>query len=303
VRLSERTSVVGDNGVPVVEVRVGNDPAVWVELDTGSVGLRVLASAVPAGPSSGLSATGRHDVERYRDGTTLVGTVVDAKVSVGGVTTGSPVPVESVRKVSCGVRHPRCPRLGGGVQHKVSGIMGVGLYGSSVGYPDNPLRALPKPYGQTWSIRLNQRSVADPFGILVLGADLPAQPMAQLRGRLNGNARPGQPAWSYPLLCWRIANAAKSCGETVLDTGAADGFATGTAGASKGLRSLPKGQSVALFAPGHVGPIWSFHAGDEEDLNQFFVSGRGNPIFNSGVALFASFSVDYDLQHGSIDLG
>ncbi|MEO0801199.1 MAG: hypothetical protein AAFY57_02840 [Cyanobacteria bacterium J06642_2] len=75
-------------------------------LDTGSSGLRVLASEVG---TAGLVRTGRNETVRFGDGTELVGELATAPTSFSTIATEEPVLVHLVDLVQCAAGIPDCP--------------------------------------------------------------------------------------------------------------------------------------------------------------------------------------------------
>jgi hypothetical protein len=258
----------GEYGRPLVQVRIGRDRPVWVLLDTGSVGLRVSASALSTRASSDITVSHRADRFTFKDGTYFPGTVATAVVHIGRLTTTSRLPFELVKRIGCTAGRPDCPRLRAlpGTP-KVSGVMGIGLYGASPGYPSNPLLRLPEPYDQSWSIHMGTDAPDGAAGGLLLNAALPARPAERLQLALNGNAQPGAPTWyDRPLLCWRI-DVHKQCGATVFDTGTDDAIATGyREPGAKRNSLLPSKQLLTLYGPESSTAFWSLTTGRLADL-------------------------------------
>jgi len=88
----------------IVHVRVGGGPSVPVLLDTGSPGLRVLRSAI----GSGAALTSRVIAATFGGGETFVGPVYDARVTVGSLSTRSPIAVQAIERVLCPQTQPGC---------------------------------------------------------------------------------------------------------------------------------------------------------------------------------------------------
>ncbi|GAA2025320.1 hypothetical protein GCM10009839_24210 [Catenulispora yoronensis] len=115
---------------PVVTVAIGG-VSLLLLLDTGSTGIRVSGSKVPAGA---VTVTGRAAPYGYGSGVQLHGDQADADVAIGGYHTG-PLPIELVRSTDCFADKPRCPAADGAKPTMfgglLDGVMGVSLEGAT----------------------------------------------------------------------------------------------------------------------------------------------------------------------------
>ena len=119
-------------------------------LDTGSTGLRVLATALPTGS---YRRTGREVDYDYGSGTVLRGEEAVASTTIGPV--HGNVPLEVVDKIACGQEVPNCPdqdqfqlEMFGG---SYPGVLGVYPRPPAMeGCCDNPLGALDNRVGRTF---------------------------------------------------------------------------------------------------------------------------------------------------------
>jgi hypothetical protein len=94
---------VGGNIWYTIPVDVdGKTITTW--LDTGSTGLRVLASQLPAGAAS---ATGREANTSFTDGQRLGGVLHQAQVSIGS-STAQTISIEDIKSVQCLADRPKC---------------------------------------------------------------------------------------------------------------------------------------------------------------------------------------------------
>jgi hypothetical protein len=291
-------------GVPLVKIRVGDDRAIWVALDTGSVGLRVLAGTIPLGTESGIALSDHRDVEHFADGTVLRGAIAHAAIHVGRLTTTSPIPFQLVTGVHCTSRQPHCPRLEFGGDRVVSGVMGIGLYGNP-GHPTNPLVSLPRPYDRGWSIMMHRTGGSgSAAGLLKLDAAVTTQASRTFDLSPDGNAQPGAPAWDDKLfLCLRVG-IHKQCGPTLLDTGTTDIYVSGFPHTTHTHYSVvPAGQPVTLSRPRTTRPIWSFRSGNVFSVNRILAKRAGIQTVNTGVSIFYSTRVTYDPVDGYMSIG
>jgi hypothetical protein len=299
-------------GIPTVRVAVGADRPVAVDLDTGSVGLRVFGNLLPTGPASGITRTGQRVRVSFADGERLWGDIAYATVSVGGVRTTARVPFELVTRASCIAGHPQCPGADGlhGLEAAgAQGIMGVGLSGPvGPSAPDNPLLRLPDPYRDSWSISLRRGAATG--GRLILGA--PAPPGGEQRAAFQmtpgGVAPDGTPAWDDVVYtCWTVGARQRSCGPTLFDTGSSSAVAEGatfhvplTLGFNS-FHRVASGLRVRVGGPQRGQLFWSFVTGSRLGVDTL-VTTSGHRLFSSGMQLFRSFTVTYDVVDGTITL-
>jgi hypothetical protein len=89
--------------IPVV---IGGSNAIDAMLDTGSSGLRVLPDTIP---DSAYSVSDQASVYGYGSGVRLKGVTVNAVVTIGGVSSQTPIPFQLVRAVDCFPSQPHCP--------------------------------------------------------------------------------------------------------------------------------------------------------------------------------------------------
>jgi hypothetical protein len=291
--------LVENQGLPLVQVAVGGAKPAFVVLDTASVGLRMLASAMPTDQSGRVTDTHRSAQVTFGDGTTLSGTTIEAKVTVGGLTTRSAVPIQRITSVTCSANRPDCPKLGQlpGMP-RIAGILGIGLSGSSEEL-SNPLLSLPAPYDQTWSIAMG--GILGNTGQLTLDATVPDRPAVRLAlTRKDTGTQPGT-AWNdQPNLCWRLGSH-QECGPTTFESGASDTIITGDRHAMTASQSaLPVGEHLRLLSSNLKRPLWSLTSGYLDDIDRVFDERDLGPSLNTGIAFFYAYTVTYDAGKGVI---
>jgi hypothetical protein len=305
--------VRASGNLPIVVVSIGNDRPIRVILDTGSVGLRVLASAVPIFDSHsgletrGIETTDLTDRFSFLDGEVLDGTVAKAAVHVGGLNTTGRVPFQLVSKDSCQPHKPYCAKLS--KYGHVVGVLGIGLQGGPAGAPVNPLIKLPPPFDQSWSIHLDHFA-SSPRGTLTLGAPLPRSPKAVLRLSVTHESRSSMPTWNTPEMCWKIAGV-KQCGATTFDTGTGNVVVSGyppkvrhpslVRRAGRSL-VLDTGHPVALYTPEPFQSAWTFRSGwfPYSLIAVSLETGGGPPTFNTGIAIFYAHTITFSNRDGLI---
>ncbi|MBV9946279.1 MAG: hypothetical protein JOZ69_05490 [Myxococcales bacterium] len=116
-------------------------------LDTGSEGVQLLASALPAEATASLTRTATSVGEEFQSGVVATGVLAGASITLGDRTTPSPIPVLLVESFSCldaaactAATAPLSSYLFGDYQ----AIVGVGLRNSSAGLAlGSPIPQLP----------------------------------------------------------------------------------------------------------------------------------------------------------------
>jgi hypothetical protein len=117
---------------------VGNN-LLYAGVDTGSVGLRVLESAIT--DKTGITITSESESYSYQDGVSLTGLVATAPVTIGGVTENIKFMV--ITNIACLPQIPNCPKNAFTASGR-AGLMGISLYiGGSTHGVWNPLSQLP----------------------------------------------------------------------------------------------------------------------------------------------------------------
>jgi hypothetical protein len=285
------------NPEALAKVRIGRDKPVRLIVDTGSTGLRVLASALPTGRGTGVRRGSRIQRSRADSGQTFAGPVDHATVKIGGVGTTSPVPLQVVTKHRC--PDGRCPVI---PHAHAQGILGIGLPIPPHGLPTNPLLSLPAPYDQTWSVALHQ-AAGTATGSLVLGATMPS---AAVTIGLSRDTAHGWSGWNdRPRLCMALVGQTL-CGSTVLDSGSSI-FTLNVP-----HHGFPK-QASPVRSNVHIGlvasppettsrrQVWSFTTGDTLGVNRLYVS-RLHAESDWGVPLFYARTITYDATRGQITI-
>lgn len=288
---------------PTVMVSVGHGHAVRVLLDTGSSGLRLFTTAVPSGPTSGVTTTATRSSLVYAGGFRLRGVVADAVVTVGGRSTARAVPFGLVQSAVCKPAQPTCQAssgIGGFIrQTGTRGILGIGMERN--GGLVSVLPALAGALGHTWSLHLAGRT-----GHLVLGAGAPPRSGAVATFHLRATGRAGSTTlWADDALplCVSVGDV-RGCARGILDSGT---FAfqvqgpTFAAAAPSGSK-VPPGTAVQVRPAGAARPFWVFTSGTTRSKNLVVTRARKASYVNTGVQAFLDFTVTYTDGDGTITL-
>lgn len=199
-----RTSI----GLPV---QMDGKP-VYLMLDTGTRGVRVLSSVLPR---SNYPAAGTRTSLAFATDAQISGAVVTVPLSIAG-TKPVDVAAQAVDEVSCLKTNRHCVAQDGYTGEfgwAFSGILGVGADEPRDACCTQPLRALPANIGQRYLVRSN---LERPFLVLspsnALTRDFTRVPFAR--------ANDGSVQW--PTGCVQVANKMRFCAPVVFSTGGTD---------------------------------------------------------------------------------
>jgi hypothetical protein len=183
--------------------------SLYVALDTGTQGMRVLKSALP---DSTYARAGDVTSLSFANGAEVVGATLTLPLSVAG-TKPVPIAAQAVDTVRCLPNAKRCVAMDGYTGEfgwAFSGIAGVGADLPGDSCCTQPLRALPANIGQRYLVRAN---FARPFLLLspsnALTKDYTMLPMAA--------SKDGATQW--PKGCVRVADKMTFCAPLVFATG------------------------------------------------------------------------------------
>ncbi len=298
------------NGDPrySVPVSVGNGPAIAAQLDTGSFGLRVLASALDPGS---YEATDLHRNYGFGSGATFDGVLARGTVSVGGVTTEAPVLFQLVQKVVCADDKPDCPasrvkpddyRIGGDgyAGQGFPAILGLSmLRAASDDSAQNPLTATGP---RSWILILPRPGSAEPGHLIVDPDDSDRAGFTLLKldpaggGRLAGWADRALPG------CVIEDGASRFCGRTLIDSGAPGlSVATDTV---KSPKPWGKGRRGRIEIGGTGGPVSVPFTSGADYASRVVLHPQRGPEGAAQLAVgtlpYLSYAVLYDSQAGTI---
>jgi hypothetical protein len=204
-----------------VPISVDGGPSIDAMLDTGSVGLRVLAMPYKDNASgvvtaqNNLSTTGSISQYSYRSGVTLNGVNTHAGVKIGRV---GDISFQLVTQVSCLPLYPQCPASGiapidyrissnGFVQTGFTAILGIGATSLESRDLPNPLAMLGY---RSWTVELPFPGTSTPGSLTLSTVETPMTGFTPLVSDVLGRV-PG---------CIILADRRTVCAQTLLDTGA-----------------------------------------------------------------------------------
>ncbi|MGI3903471.1 MAG: hypothetical protein ACRYGP_19595 [Janthinobacterium lividum] len=303
------SQMVLPNGDPrySVPVSVGNGPAFEAQLDTGSFGLRVLASALEPG---NYEATDLHRGYAFGSGAKFDGVLARGTISVGGAATEAPVLFHLVQRVACVDDKPDCPaarlkqqeyRIGGDgyAGQGFPAILGLSMLRAATDdSAQNPLTAtgprswilvLPRPGRSEPGHLIIDPDESDRAGFTLLKLETPDG------GRLAG--------WADRALPGCLEDGGQRfCGRTLLDSGAPGvSVATDTV---KSAKPWGKGHLGRIEIGGDNGPVSvPFRSGADYSTRVILHPQRGPDgaaQLAVGTLPYFSYAVLYDSQAGTI---
>lgn len=277
-------------------------------LDTGSAGLRVLASA--AG-TQGLQRTSTPSVVTFGDNTQFVGVVARAPVALGGVMSSEPVAIQLIDQVRCAPGAEQCSdRLFNGGQ-PFAGIVGTSLAARTANVDIfNPLTRLPGNFGSGYIIRTGGfQSSQGTFTAGLTPINTSGFGILNLAPAGNGTSfSDGTRIWddgslevSYAITVGGEQLLNSPPGRTVFDTGTSDILINSPllGGPTFLIRSLPTGSSFQAILPGafiyQVNVTFPITPGSD----RIFVDSTNN-VQLLGMPLFFKSDVLFDSDQGRI---
>lgn len=289
-----------------VTVQVGSTQ-VEAQLDTGSVGLRVMPGVLRPGDAQISNVP---EKEQYGSGVHLIGRLAQAQVGLGHLSVN--MPIQWVDTVECDVARPKCmaswvPQkdflIGGGDPRKGEGykaIIGVGLHRSGAG---NPLEAM----GGRWIVVLPLPGQNTPGQLIINPRPDETQGFRSISLQsVPKKANDAAPFWKDHGLqsCLkRLDNNQQICGESILDTGAAGFRVSGDTGHPAWPAGIQAHYSLQMTDGSEMGQ--HFHVGDKSPTYVRFSPAKGGANFtgiNAGLLTYFNNVVLYDQNAGVIAL-
>ena len=267
-----------------IDVTIGGTP-VNLLFDTGSPGLRVLASAVP---SNAARRTGMPAGGGYGTGLILQGEEGTATLAIGDAHTGRDAPIELVNGFSCAAQRPECPAANGGTP-EMFGRLFPGILGASNVEPPlgrccrNPLSTFEGGIGLTYIVHSNLEAPT-----LTLSPDA-TERIAFTMIDVRLMAAP-------PNGCFAISDA-KVCGDVLFDTGSPQLVVTTNGALPNG--PIARGTRMTL-SMGSWSHEYTLGAGSPP-LRLVVQRGVTNRIV-VGLAALQNIDILYDLEAGRMGL-
>jgi hypothetical protein len=292
----------------LIPVRVGSAGAATAQvvLDTGSSGLRILASAIDA---STYQRTGTMLTETFDNGMVFDGEQATAIVAVGDAATPQAIDIEVVDDVSCSATTPDCiGSAGASVLTDVGtmGIFGVGLRGYSDSTLFSAVAQLPAAQ-QSYAIHLDAGGTTGSLAIGLSTDDFASYQLVPLAPDPSGAQHPNTvPAWNDAAVpvCFAVAGSAvtQPCAdETLFDSGTTeivlmDGGIPASAADAAGYLTA----GTAFDASFGSAFDWATTATQGE----IYVAASSSPGFDRilGMPFFAAYDLAFDIAGGRIGI-
>jgi outer membrane autotransporter protein len=285
------------NGIDnFITVSVGGGPASEVLLDTGSTGLRFLASQI--GPD--VTVTNIPVTYGYSSGNYLTGYLGYAPVAFpdagAPLSTPGPIAIQVVESVTCKADTPDCP----GWEATQSGVMGVAYDNEQI---FNPLAQLAGNLGSGFIIvdnDLTNPSLSPEVVVGLTPSNMQGFVFAPLGTTTGGSQPAGLNVWNTKGIytCFAVNSGSQGCFDSVFDTGASLGsFVTPD---SPQFGPVAAGSTVTMTVPDAIS--LSTVAGDEPWTNQYVYEPAhgGTPGYNTGALVYRYYAVLFDAWTGQI---
>jgi hypothetical protein len=291
--------VTGSGGAPTVtvEVSVGGGVPFTAVVDTGSVGLAVAPGVVP---DDAWSVSTTKASITYGQSLVVSGVLADASVTIGTVSTPSPIPVVKVTGAACASGVGSCADTGSPFRfaNGASAVLGIGMASTSA--LESPLIAASK--NKQYALRLSATGTTGTLEI-----DPTSYELANTETQVTLPAVSGSSGWDDTQVPFCLNS---FCGNGLLDTGAGAGGATmrglessdyDSMGVTEGATSVPYMTQVSFDI--NMGVSWQFTVARTPkpgvDLINLTSAAGPNDL---GLAPFRQFDVLYDYGQGTIAL-
>lgn len=281
-----------------ITVSVGGGPSAQVLLDTGSTGLRFLASQIGT-----TNVTVDYSVPvtyGYSSGNLAVGYLGFAPVSFPNASnplaTPQPIAIQVVTNLTCKSGYSGCPGWAAGQ----SGVMGVAYDNDQI---FNPLAQLPGVLGNGFIVVTNDLGNPGVSPQVVVGltsANMQGFVFSQMQTTPGGSQPAGLNVWNTKSIytCFSVNSGSPGCYSSVFDTGANKGsFEPGDATLSG---PVAYGSTVTISVPGVMS--LSVPALGEPWTNNFaYEPPHGGTLgYNTGAEVFRYYAVLFNEQTGQI---
>ena len=286
--------------IPTVQVSIGGSVPFTAELDTGSVGLRVVTGTVP--DSAWTVGTTTSSIV-YGSGVVATGTLARAAITVGAVTTTAAIDVEDITTVSCTAAKPSCPANGvDATDFRFLGtfpaILGVGFRSNAniasplaaIGANRQYVLAMPKIGGTAGTIAIDPDS-----------ATIARFAATRIQLPVDGA---GFDDTTVPFCVNQL------CVGGLLDTGNSVSVLATTAaadlakvGVPSGSTTVPSNTPVGIIIDANTHATWSFVVGATPAAGVDLIRFDGTSTVNNlGIAPFHIFDMFFDYSAGQIGI-
>jgi outer membrane autotransporter protein len=280
-----------------ITVSVGGGPSSQVLLDTGSTGLRFLASQL--GPNVTVDY-GVPVTYGYSSGNLAVGYLGQASISFPDasslIATPSTTYFQVVTNLTCKSDYSSCPGWATGQ----SGVMGVAYDNDQI---FNPLAQLPGVLGNGFIVVSNDLSNSNLSPEVVVGltpANMQGFVFTKMANTPGGLQPAGLNVWNTKSIytCFAVNSGAPGCYDAVFDTGASAGsFETGD---TAQYGQVAYGSTVTINVPDVLSLSLPADGNPNANLFYYDTAHGGTPGYNSGAELFRYYAVLFDAQTGQI---
>lgn len=310
VEIPIRQTTISDGTIRYsVPVSIGGGPPIDAMLDTGSFGLRVLATALR--PDQ-YTSTGTERRYPYGSGAVLRGPIAKASVALGSASTEARIGIQVVTSVGCASERPHCPvskipasqyGIGGDgfAGEGFKAILGVSLRRAPAATgANNPLADI---VDSSWIINLPRPGEAAPGDLILDPAPEETAGFTAFQLQPQAGETGDGAGWMDARLpgCLKLGGAEPVCAPTLLDSGA-----PGVVLMTEDVSSSSTGTGVPAslsFSEGTADVGAAFVTGSDpattikrEPPRQF------GPRIMAGSVPFYMLSVLYDAKHGTIAL-
>ena len=291
-------TVPGGNSVPTVQVSINGSAPFTAELDTGSMGLRVVTGTIPDAAWTISSTT---STVTYGSGVVADGVLASGAVSIGSYTTTAAIAVEDITTVSCVAAKPNCPA--DGVDAAAFRFAGTFPAMLGVGFRSNARIASPLAMiGANHQYTLSLPPFGGTAGVLTIDPD--ASTIARFddtRIQLPSDGT-GFDDVTVPVCVNSL------CVSGLIDTGQPAFVLATSSDSDLALAGVPAGSTVAPAGTSITASVggnesWSFQVGATPAAGKDLVRFDGTAaVNNAGIAPFHLFDMFYDYAAGVIGI-
>jgi hypothetical protein len=232
--------------------------------------------------------------------------VANASVTIGSLTTPSPIGLQVIQQVQCPHTQPKCNPdtylqaafTAAGAQ----GIMGIDTadrFGNGI---YSPLLQLASPYSNGFSLRLAPTG----SGTLTLGS--PSVGPGAVTAPLTRSSAPplpnGGPGYKRNVnMCWSTAGASK-CETTDFDIGTPTtiippGALPVPTASQSGLKFVAPGTPISVRVPGGA-VVWQYIANTDYGNGLTQISSSGGAGVNAGIVPFYTHTIGWNVKTGQL---